>query len=440
MGLVMLALAWCGVYTPAVVCAVAAVLAIAALVPAIRAGRIAPAPLARASRASFGIRGLELAAAVIVVLALGIALFCALAPESEYDALWYHLELPRRWLAAGHPVDDVSEYVALYPLHWELVLGAALPTGGTVGARLLHWAMLPACGAAAALWARRLDAPRWLGAAVFVTAPTVLWEGTTAYADLALTLHVGVGAWALVRAFDTGDRTLARCRGPGVRFRLRHQAPRAGGAGRSAVGLLDRRVAVRPPVASGDQASRRRGLRRDGAGRAVVRVGGRALRQSRLPGVLRGVRRAADRTMVARCRGGARHVQGAFRLAPDRRVPARAAVGRDHARGRVRRHLRSAAARLRAVGVRGRSTPTRSGLPCRRCGRPTLPCGPRRSAVSRRDSSFPRGSLPHRSWPPPSPRPAPHVRGDGRSSRCSCSTCRRPRRSTKAIDPGGRTG
>jgi hypothetical protein len=53
---------------------------------------------------------------VVTLAAASLSLFAALAPETEYDALWYHLELPRRWLASGTPVDDVHEYVSLYPM------------------------------------------------------------------------------------------------------------------------------------------------------------------------------------------------------------------------------------------------------------------------------------------------------------------------------------
>src|SRR5262245_19959262 len=62
---------------------------------------------------------------VIAAAALAFGLVATLAPETEYDALWYHLQLPRLWLEAGHPVDLVQEYVSLYPLTWELVFGAA---------------------------------------------------------------------------------------------------------------------------------------------------------------------------------------------------------------------------------------------------------------------------------------------------------------------------
>jgi dolichyl-phosphate-mannose-protein mannosyltransferase len=202
LGIVFYALAGAGLYTPPVVRTIVVVLAAVAVLRMRDWTRretvtVRPLPGAR-----------EWPWMVIASGTVLYAVFCALAPEAEYDALSYHLELPRRWLAAGRPVDDVNEYVSLYPLGWDLLFGAGLTLGGPGAAKLLHTATLPACGALAALLARRIStrASPWLTAAMFVTAPTVFWEATTAYADLALTLFAGAAVVALVRATDTGDR------------------------------------------------------------------------------------------------------------------------------------------------------------------------------------------------------------------------------------------
>jgi hypothetical protein len=142
---------------------------------------------------------------MITVLASGMALLAALAPEVEYDALWYHLWLPELWLAAGKPVDLVREYVALYPLTWELLFGGAAVVGGPVAAKLLHWICLPLGALLAGQFIRRFfpTASPWLAAAVFVTVPTVFWEATTAYIDLALALYVGLALYASLRYLET---------------------------------------------------------------------------------------------------------------------------------------------------------------------------------------------------------------------------------------------
>jgi 4-amino-4-deoxy-L-arabinose transferase-like glycosyltransferase len=144
----------------------------------------------------------------LAVVAVGYALVAALAPEKEYDALWYHLNLPRLWLDAGRPVDRLEEYVSLYPLTWELMFGAGLTLGGDAGAKLLHFACLPLSGILVWQAARRYMPGVSAAAAVafFVTAPTVLWESSTAYVDLALALHAGAACYALARHAEQGDR------------------------------------------------------------------------------------------------------------------------------------------------------------------------------------------------------------------------------------------
>src|SRR5688572_12947387 len=66
----------------------------------------------------------------VAVVAVLFAFVGAIAPESEFDALWYHLNLPKLALAEGHLVDLPHEYVSLFPLNWEFVFGAGLAVSG----------------------------------------------------------------------------------------------------------------------------------------------------------------------------------------------------------------------------------------------------------------------------------------------------------------------
>jgi hypothetical protein len=150
----------------------------------------------------------DLGYTLLICVGLGFALIGALAPETEYDALWYHLWLPLRWLDAGRPVDIVEEYVSLYPLTWELLYGAATTVGGPIAAKLLHFACLPLLAVGTSLLTRRLfpNASATLAAALVVTTPIALYEATTAYVDLALTLYVTLAIYAVVRHQATADR------------------------------------------------------------------------------------------------------------------------------------------------------------------------------------------------------------------------------------------
>jgi hypothetical protein len=148
----------------------------------------------------------------VVFLAMGMAFTGALAPEWEYDALWYHLQYPRLFLESGSLVSDPFDYVSLYPMTWELWFGYGLSAGGLfsgsltsgaaqTAATLLHFSALPLTALAVYQMARQ-QAPStspWLAVALFVTIPTVIWEASTAYIDLALALHATLALYALLR-------------------------------------------------------------------------------------------------------------------------------------------------------------------------------------------------------------------------------------------------
>jgi 4-amino-4-deoxy-L-arabinose transferase-like glycosyltransferase len=135
-----------------------------------------------------------------ILLAIGFSFIAALAPEREYDALWYHLYYPRLYLEQGRLVDQVYDYVSLYPMTWELWFGYGLSLGGEIGAKLLHFAMLPMTALMVFELARRFGsrASPWLAVALFVTVPTVMWEASTAYIDLALAFHTALVVYALL--------------------------------------------------------------------------------------------------------------------------------------------------------------------------------------------------------------------------------------------------
>lgn len=189
-------LAGLAIYRPAAVAALIAAACVAGAAAKLDFVHAEPAQLR--GRQDGGSTAMWLALAGI---ALGFGVVAALAPEKEWDALWYHLNLPRLWLEAGQPVDVVEEYVSLYPMTWELVFGAGLVLGGATAAKLLHFACLPLLAATVWLAARRYVGHASAAAAVafVVTTPTLLWESATAYVDLALAFHVAVACYALAR-------------------------------------------------------------------------------------------------------------------------------------------------------------------------------------------------------------------------------------------------
>jgi 4-amino-4-deoxy-L-arabinose transferase-like glycosyltransferase len=210
---VLLALSWVGAYRRPIVAAVVigtVVLwhPVRLLSESVLAVRRAAQWVWRLLRGRSSLGASDIVLLAVAAAAIGCAAIAALAPETESDALWYHLWLPTQWLDAGHLVDIVEEYISLYPGGWELLNGAALTLGGPVAAKLLQWACLPLTGLATCRLVRRA-VPTVRPSIVFaiaVISPVVIWEGSTAYVDLALAWLLAVSALALLRFDATSDR------------------------------------------------------------------------------------------------------------------------------------------------------------------------------------------------------------------------------------------
>lgn len=201
------ALAFAGVYRPSVVALLIAGALAAGAARAWRRPHGPSDPRDAAPNAVSAARpaGLEVAWLALTFVALSFGLVAALAPETEYDALWYHLNFPRLWLDAGRPVDLVQEFPSLYPMTWELVYGAGLATGGIVAAKLLHFVCLFVLAGTLATACRRYfpSTSPYAAVGLMVTAPTILWESTTAYNDVAVAMFTSVACYALARFAET---------------------------------------------------------------------------------------------------------------------------------------------------------------------------------------------------------------------------------------------
>ena len=149
--------------------------------------------------------GVEWAALVLIGASGGFALIGALAPEVEYDALWYHLPFPTAYLAAGSLVDFPCQYTSYYPMGTELVFGYAIALDGPVAAKLVHFGfggllVLVTCELGAQIASRRVGL---IAAAILAVTPTVLWEATTAYIDLTTAFFVALSLTWILR-YATG--------------------------------------------------------------------------------------------------------------------------------------------------------------------------------------------------------------------------------------------
>jgi 4-amino-4-deoxy-L-arabinose transferase-like glycosyltransferase len=138
--------------------------------------------------------------AAALALALPMALLGALLPEIEYDALWYHLTFPARYLAAGRLLDLPCEHMSALPQQVELLYAYGLLRGDPRAVKLLHYGFGVLAGVAAGWLAARHLGRRWAlpAAALALVVPTLLWEMTTAYNELPLALEATVAVALLL--------------------------------------------------------------------------------------------------------------------------------------------------------------------------------------------------------------------------------------------------
>ncbi len=136
-----LLLAQFGLYRPFVLQAIAALVVLATLFV------LAPGALRQVRsgghlRRHLAVPRMPRNTTLLWIACAGLALFCAgvaaLAPETQYDALWYHLTYPQRYLQAGYLVDIPADFVSLYPMTTELWYGYGLALGDATAAILLH--------------------------------------------------------------------------------------------------------------------------------------------------------------------------------------------------------------------------------------------------------------------------------------------------------------
>jgi len=159
-----------------------------------------------------GVVAPSLAAALVALYAAAAASAPAWLWSSEFsgfDALSYHLELPKAWIASGGVVGPVEGniYSALPSFVEVAFMQLMLMRGSVVDGAIAcqHWATGAALATALAVGelAARVagDRARWPASLAFLSLPWALVTGTLAYNDLLPCLALA-GAWLLIERDD----------------------------------------------------------------------------------------------------------------------------------------------------------------------------------------------------------------------------------------------
>lgn len=146
------------------------------------------------------LRAASALALLVAAAFVATALVGALGPEIGFDALWYHLALPKLYLHEGRVFSTPFEFVSLYPQGTEMLYAVGLDWGGVRAAKLIDLLFGVLAVLATYRLARRFTSRPFalVAAAAFLTAPTVHWEMTTAYVELPLACFVALAVTELV--------------------------------------------------------------------------------------------------------------------------------------------------------------------------------------------------------------------------------------------------
>lgn len=131
---------------------------------------------------------------LIVLLVLGalVNLIGAFGPEMGFDALWYHLTLPKLYLQAGeiYPVSGGLLYYSTVPRFTEIIYMLLIPVSGYIGPHLVQWLAGVLAGVVTYKIAKEYVSKQLavLAAAIFYLTPLVGWQSGSAYVDLVRTL------------------------------------------------------------------------------------------------------------------------------------------------------------------------------------------------------------------------------------------------------------
>lgn len=146
----------------------------------------------------------------LFILQIIVNLIGALGPELAFDALWYHLTLPKLYLE-NHKIFFIPGgllYYSAMPQLGEMLYTAVLAFDTEILAKIIHLSFgLLTCLAIYKL-ERKFLSPlvSMIGVIIFYSNLVVAWESTTAYIDLIRTFFEVMALWAFIDWWQNGKR------------------------------------------------------------------------------------------------------------------------------------------------------------------------------------------------------------------------------------------
>lgn len=144
---------------------------------------------------------------VSILVALSVTFIGALAPETAFDALWYHLTLPKLFLSFGgiRFIPGGLFYYSVMPKVGEMLYSVSLAFGSVQLAHFVQFASLVFICIAIYCIARKYTNMMiaLFSVIVFLSNIVVLWEATIAYIDLIRTFFEIMALWGILNYLET---------------------------------------------------------------------------------------------------------------------------------------------------------------------------------------------------------------------------------------------
>ena len=150
----------------------------------------------------------------IIGLQTAVNLIGSLGPELGFDALWYHLTIPKLYLE-NHSVFYIPGgllYYSLMPKLTEMLYVGALALNGEILAKLTHFAFGLLSSIVLYKLSRNFFTPKisLIAVVVFYSNLVVAWQSTTAYVDLARTFFEIMALWGFIKFVVNKDTPYRR--------------------------------------------------------------------------------------------------------------------------------------------------------------------------------------------------------------------------------------
>lgn len=126
----------------------------------------------------------------------------ALGPELGFDALWYHLTIPRIWLLE-HKIFFIAKgpfYYSVMPKLVEMLYVAGQAVGSEIWAKAVHWGFGLLATTVTYKLARKFLDSKWsaFAAVIFYGNLVVAWQSITAYVDLGRTFFEALALYLML--------------------------------------------------------------------------------------------------------------------------------------------------------------------------------------------------------------------------------------------------